>query len=70
MSHLLMYWKQVGIAGWYLGSIAAYDEESKEHTIEWKDGRSGNWSVNLMGCRKIKEWRFVQLGEDVDDFLK
>ena len=41
-----------------------------EHTIEWKDGRSENWSVNLMACRKIKEWRFVQPSEDVDEFLK
>ena len=41
-----------------------------EHTIEWKDGRSENWSVNLMTCRKIKEWRFWQPSEDVDEFLK
>ena len=41
-----------------------------EHTIEWKDGRSENWSVNLMACRMIKEGRFVQPSDDVDEFLK
>ena len=64
-----MYWKQVGVKGWYLGKITAYDPNSQEHTIVWDDG-SEDWSENLLAIRKVEEWRFVQPGEDVDVMLK
>ena len=66
---VFMYWKQKGIEGWYLGSLVAYDAAKKRHTIDWEDG-SASWTEDLMRCKKIKEWRFVQDGEDVNDFLK
>ena len=66
---VFMYWKQVGVKGWYLGKITAYDPNSQEHTIVWDDG-SEDWSENLLAIRKVEEWRFVQPGEDVDVMLK
>jgi hypothetical protein len=66
---VFMFWKQKGYEGWYLGLLVAYDADKKRHTIDWEDG-SASWTDDLMRCKKIKEWRFVQDGEDVNDFLK
>ena len=67
---IIMYWKQVGYAGWYLAKLIAYDATSEKHEIEWADGCAENWNENLLACKKVKEWRFVQDGEDIDEFLR
>ena len=41
-----------------------------EPTIaKWADGRAENWNENLLACKKVKELRFKQDGEDVEAFL-
>ena len=67
---IFMYWKQKGIAGWYLGTLIAYDEPTMKHEIKWADGRAENWRGDLLACRKVKEWRCVQIGEDKTEFFK
>ena len=62
----------LGYRAWYVGTLTAYDANThKLHsiTIEWDDG-DANWVVDLMACRKCKEWRFIQDGEDKDVFLE
>jgi hypothetical protein len=65
---VLVYWKRVGYAGWYVGTISAYNKQTEQHTIEWEDAAS--WVVDLMACTLCKEWRLVQEGENVNEFLR
>ena len=67
-NEVLVYWNKPGYAGWYLGTLIAYDSNTSKHTIKWDDG-DRDWHVDLMACSKCKEWRFVQSGEDVNAFL-
>ena len=67
---VFVYWKiSTGSRGWYLGTLSDYDADSQKHTIKWADGDKP-WVVNLMQCKKAAEWRFVQDGEDIDEFLE
>jgi len=64
---LLMYLNtayQIGVTGWYLGTIIAYDPVSECHEIEWDDGDK-NRKTNLLACKFCNEWRLVEEGEDV-----
>ena len=66
---VLVYWNKPGFSAWYGGKIAAYDPDDFKHTIEWDDGDRA-WRVNLMACKKCKQWRFVQPDEDKHKFLE
>ena len=40
-----------------------------KHKIKWDDG-DRDWNVDLVACNKCREWRFIQSGEDADEFLE
>ena len=67
---LVMYWpRSTGSGGWQQGVVEAYDQSTNKHTINWVDGDTP-WVVDLMHCTKCKEWRLIQEGEDVEEFLR
>ena len=66
---VFVFWNDVRFAGWYSGVITGYDSVTKKHSIAWDDGDK-DWVEDLMCCKRCKEWRFVQEGEDVDAFLE
>jgi hypothetical protein len=61
---------KVGCDVWYHATVGDYDDESLEHQIEPVDG-SAMLVVNLLKSKKsiVKEWRFVQGGEEVSTTL-
>lgn len=55
--------------GWYRGAIAAYNEGSLKHTIEWLEDNSKDSVVDLLACKMCTSWRFSQPDEDLDATL-
>ena len=62
---------KVGCDYWYHALIGEYNDGTLEHHVEPLDG-SPTLVVNLLRSKKslVKEWRFVQEGEDIETTLR
>ena len=66
---LFLYGKR-GMQYWYHAALSNFDASTLDHTMTPFNGDRA-LIVNLLQCKKsvIKEWRFVQEGEDEQDSL-